>query len=86
MDRIIKEFAPHLMKVKKEEGKAIDDIKNAGLLSEKEKKLINEVKKIYNNNEKKEDDKKYNKDDEKDVFFSLFEFYKEYEDLEQLSN
>ena len=37
MDRIIKEFAPHLMKEKKEEGKAIDDIKNAGFYLKKKK-------------------------------------------------
>ena len=99
MNRILKEFVPHFVKQfvgegenifketkKKEEDKAINDILNAGLSPEKEKKLIDEVKKIYESKEKKEDDKKCNKGDEKDVFSSLFEFNKEYEELEKLGN
>ena len=96
MNRILKEFVPKFIKditnegenifnerKKKEEEKAINTIKEKGLTESQEKSLINEVKKIFNRNEK-EANKKCNKNDEKDVISSLFEFNKEYEDLEKL--
>ncbi len=99
MNRILKEFVPQFVNKimsqgenifnetkKKEEEKAINDILEAGLTPEKEKKLIDQVKKIYDKSEKKEENKKCNKDDEKDIFSSLFEYNKEYEELEKLSN
>jgi len=99
MNKILKEFVPQFVNKifsqgenifnetkKKEEEKAINNILEAGLSPEQEKKLIDEVKKIYNKSEGKEDNQKCNKDDEKDVFSSLFEFNKEFEDLEKLGN
>ena len=99
MNKILKEFVPQFVNKifsqgenifnetkKKEEEKAVNNILEAGLSPEQEKKLIDEVKKIYNKSEGKENNQKCNKDDEKDVFSSLFEFNKEFEDLEKLGN
>lgn len=99
MNRILKEFVPQFLNQikgegenifkdikKKEEEKAINEIITKGFSSEDEKKLIDEVKKIYNKSEKNEENKKCNKNDAPDVISSLFEFNKENEDLVKLGN
>ena len=83
----IKKFSEEYNEIKsefrsKEEKKAIEEILSKGLSKEKEKNLIDEVKKIYGEDENKK--KEVNKKEEKGGLFYVFEYNSEYEKLQKL--
>ena len=78
-----------------EEKKAIQTILDKGLSKEEEKKLIDEVKQIYEeekkseknkaNGEEKKEEEKEEKKEEKNDLFAAFEYNSEYEKLQEIS-
>ena len=87
MNKVLKEFIPKFLKniadeignipsilKEKEKEKAINTVKSQSLTSTEEKKLIDEIKKIYENSEK-----------EKNNISSIFDVNKEFKQLKDLS-